>query len=160
MLSSVLKSEVAIAANMLMRAFVRECLLTNSFSAELKEHKARSKGRRGGGIKSYLCIPRHFFAMNKDLAAMHYLPIRDYKYAQWFEEAYYNGKTLSDAERREFVVVIDENIAQYSVGLPLMHDSLEEIKNLHDGYHNIERAVVSVMFFVLVTMIDSMVASK
>ena len=41
--------------------------------------------------------------MNEDLANLLYSPIQNYKYAQWFEEVQYNGKTLSDAERKEFV---------------------------------------------------------
>lgn len=98
--------------------------------------------------------------MNEDLANIHFSPIWDYKYAQWFEEMRYNGKTLSDEERKEFVSVIDETIAQYSEGLPMMNDILENTKDLHDEYHEIDRTVVSVMLFVLMTMIDSMVASK
>lgn len=98
--------------------------------------------------------------MNEDLANIHYSPVWDYKYAQWFEEVQYNGKTLSDVEQKEFVAVIDETIAQYSEGLPLMYDTLESTKNQHDEYHEIDRTVTSVMLFVLMTMIDSMVASK
>ena len=98
--------------------------------------------------------------MNEDLANIQYSPIRDYKYSQWFEEIQYNGKTLSDAERKEFVEVIDETIAQYSEGLPMMYDTLESTRDQHDEYHEIDRTVVSVMQFVLITMIDSMVASK
>ena len=98
--------------------------------------------------------------MEDNLNNIQYSPIWDYKYARWFEDVQYNSKTLSDAERKEFVAVIDETIAQYSEGLPLMHDTLESIKDLHDEYHEIERTVVSVMLFVLMTMIDSMVAGK
>lgn len=98
--------------------------------------------------------------MIEDLANIHFSQIRDYKYSQWFEEVKYNGKTLSEAERKEFVAVIDETIAQYSEGLPIMSDTLERTKELHDEYHEIDRTVVSVMQFVLITMIDSMVASK
>jgi hypothetical protein len=98
--------------------------------------------------------------MNEDLANIQYSPIRDYKYSRWFEEVQYNGKTLSDAERKEFVARIDETITKYSEGLPMIYDSLESTKDKHDEYHKIERTVVSVMQFVLITMIDSMVASK
>ena len=98
--------------------------------------------------------------MNEDLANIQYSQIQDYKFSRFFEDEQYNGKTLSDAERKEFVAVIDETIAQYSEGLPLMYDTLEGIKDQHDEYHEIERTVVSVMQFVLITMIDSMVASK
>lgn len=100
------------------------------------------------------------FTMNEDLANIHYSPIRDYRYARWFEEVKYNGKPLSDTERKEFVAVIDEAIAQYSEGLPIYHDILESEKDQHDEYHEIDRTVVSVMLFVLITMIDSMVACK
>lgn len=98
--------------------------------------------------------------MNEDLANLHYSPIQDYKYAQWFEEVHYNGKTLSDTERKEFIAMINETIAQYTEGLPLMHEMLESTRDQHDYYHEIDRTVVSVMQFVLITMIDSMVAGK
>ena len=98
--------------------------------------------------------------MNEDLDIIQYSPIRDYKYAHWFEEVQYNGKTLSDSERKEFVDVIDDTIEKYSEGLPLMHDSLESTKDLNDEFHELERTLASVMLFVLMTMIDSMVASK
>ena len=89
-----------------------------------------------------------------------YPPPPKYKYAKWFEEVQYNDKTLSEEERKAFVSVIDENIVQFSEGLPLMHETLESAKEQHDDYHEIERTVDSVMLFVLMTMIDCMVASK
>ena len=98
--------------------------------------------------------------MNENLADIHYSPIWNYKYAHWFEELQYNGNTLSDEERKKFVSVIDEMIAQHSEGLPLIHETLESTKNQHNEYNKIEHTVVSVMLFVLLTMIDSMVASK
>ncbi len=98
--------------------------------------------------------------MSEDLANLNYAPIRDYKYAQWFDEVQYNGKTLSDSERKELVAVIDDTVARFSEGLPLMHETLESDKDLHDDYHEINRVVVSVLLFALQTMIDSMVASK
>lgn len=98
--------------------------------------------------------------MNEDLANIQYSPIWDYKYARWFEEVQYNGKTLTYAERKAFAAVIGETVAQYSGGLPMMYDTLESTKDLHDEYHEIERTVVSVILFVLMTMIDSMIACK
>lgn len=98
--------------------------------------------------------------MNEDLENIHYSQIRDFRYAQWFEIVQYNGKTLSDEERKDFVAVIDETVALYSEGLPLMYDTLESNKDKHDDYHVIERTIASVMQFVLITMIDCMVASK
>ena len=93
--------------------------------------------------------------MNGDFADIKYAPIRDYKYAQWFKEIQYNGKTLSESERKEFISVIDSTIAQYSEGLPLMTSILEDTTEKHDEYHKIDRTVVSVYLFVLITMIDS-----
>lgn len=56
--------------------------------------------------------------------------------------------------------MIDYTIAQYSEGLPLMISILEDTKEQHDDYHEIDRTVVSVCLFVVITMIDSMVAGK
>lgn len=98
--------------------------------------------------------------MNEDLANIQFSPIRNYKYAQWFKEVQYNGKTLSETEREEFVGVMNETITQYSKGFPIYQNMLKESEGKHDEYHEIERTVVSVMLFVLITMIDSMVVSK
>ena len=100
------------------------------------------------------------FDMNQDLNDIHYWPIRDYKYAHWFEEVQYNGKILSDSERKEFVSVIDDTIATYSEGLSLVHDILENIKDSQGELIELERTIASLILFVLMTMIDSMVASK
>lgn len=98
--------------------------------------------------------------MNEEFADIQYAPIREYKYVQWFNEVHYNGKTLSESERKEFISVIDNTIAQYSEGLPLMTSILKYSKEQHDEYNEIDRTVVSVYLFVLFTMIDSMVAGK
>lgn len=98
--------------------------------------------------------------MNEELANIQYAQIIEYKYAQWFKEVQYNGKTLSESERKEFISVIDDTIAQYSEGLLLMTSILEDTKEQYDEYHEIDRTVVSVYLFVLFTMIDSMVAGK
>lgn len=98
--------------------------------------------------------------MNEDLANIHFVPIQEYKYAHFFEEIHYNGKTLSDTERKDFVSIIDETIDHYSNGLPLLFNTLESINDKDDEYHEIYRTVVSVMQFVFITMIDSMVVSK
>ena len=98
--------------------------------------------------------------MKNNPEVFHYSPILDYKYSQWFQEVQYNGKTLSDSERKDFVSIIDETISEYSKGLPLYYSSIEDNKDNHHEYYEIERTVTSVMMFVLLTMIDSMVASK
>ncbi len=97
--------------------------------------------------------------MNEEFADVQYAQIREYKYVQWFNEVQYNGKTLSESERKEFISV-DDTIAQYSEGLPLMISILEDTKEQHDEYHEIDRTVVPVYLFVVITMIDSMVSGK
>ena len=98
--------------------------------------------------------------MLEDPANIQYSPIWDYKYEQWFKEVQYNGKVLSDAERKAFVNEIDKTIALYSEGLPKLYDLLESTRDQHDDFHEIERTVISVIQFVIITMIDSMVAGK
>lgn len=66
--------------------------------------------------------------MNEEFVDIQYAQIKEHKYAQWFNDVQYNGKTLSESERREFISIIDSTIAQYSEGLPLMTDILEDTK--------------------------------
>ena len=48
--------------------------------------------------------------MNEEFADIQYALIREYKYAQWFNEVHYNGKILSESERKEFIAIIDNII--------------------------------------------------
>lgn len=98
--------------------------------------------------------------MNEDIDNIQYSPVRDFKYAHWFEDVQYNGKTLSDLERKKLICEIDEAIASFSEGLPMMDGILEDTRNLTDEFHSVDRTVVSVILFVLMTMIDIMVACK
>lgn len=98
--------------------------------------------------------------MNEEFADIQYTPIREYEYVKWFNEGQYNGKVLSESERKEFGSVVDATIAQHLEGLPLMIHILESTKEQHDEFHEVERTVVSVCSFVIMTMIDSMVAGK
>ena len=98
--------------------------------------------------------------MNEDFTNYQFSPVIDYKYSLWFKETQYNSQTLSESERKEFVTTIDEIIAQYTEGLPMMHSVMEEFKHLHGEYYDIFRTVTLVMMFVVITMVDSMVASK
>ena len=98
--------------------------------------------------------------MNEEFVNLQYAQIIEYEYAQWFNEVQYNGKTLSKSERKEFISVIDNTIAQYSKGLPLMTSILEYSKEQHDEYHKISQIIASVYLFVIITMIDSMVVGK
>lgn len=89
-----------------------------------------------------------------------YSPIRKHPYKQWFREVQYNGKFLNSTERKEFVAVVDEIISGYYEGLPMITSELERIKDLSDEYHEMYRTLLSVMLFVMITMIDSMTISK
>ena len=97
---------------------------------------------------------------NEDLSNLQYSLIRDYNYPKWFQEVQYNGKTLSDKERRDTIIMIDETVDQFSKGLPLLQNELNAIIGQHDQFHELERTVTSILQFVLITMIDNMVAGK
>lgn len=98
--------------------------------------------------------------MNINLENIQYAPIQNYRYAKWFSETKYNNNILSDSERTKLIANIDYTIEEFSEGLPMMMNILEETKDKTDEYNNIYRTVISVSLFVLMTMIDSMVISK
>ena len=98
--------------------------------------------------------------MNDDWGNIHYSPIQDYQYEQFFQEVQYNGKELNDDERKEFLKKVDECISQQIDGLPLTKDILERIKDLHDEFHEAYCAIISVLQFTTITMIDSIVIGK
>ena len=76
-----------------------------------------------------------------------YSPIWNHSYDHWFREVQYNGRELNEDERREFLQVVDETISTYSGGLPLIKETLEQIKDLHDEFHEAYSAVISVLQF-------------
>lgn len=98
--------------------------------------------------------------MNEDLINLEPSPILPYNYAQRFQEVPYNGYTLSDSERKDFIAIIDEEVSKRSVGLNMIRTILESSKDYHDEFHEVERTILSIMLFVSLTMMDSMVASK
>ena len=98
--------------------------------------------------------------MNEDLANIQYSPILNYNYAQWFQEVKYNGKTLTESEKKELVSIIDVTIAHNTEGLNIAHNNLEYAKGQDGNYYEIYNTVVSVLLFVLMSMNDSMVAAK
>lgn len=95
-----------------------------------------------------------------DLNNNWFSPILNHNYAQYFKEVQYNGLVLSEAERKEFVNDIDATILQYSEGLPMMQDILENNVGFTGEFYELLRIVASVMLFTHITMVDSMVASK
>lgn len=98
--------------------------------------------------------------MNDDLDNIQYSPIRNYPYAEWFREVQYNGKSLSATERKEFIFVADVTISFYAEGLPMLKRMIEDNRDKHDEAHETYFKLLSVMQFVLITLIDSMVITK
>ena len=47
----------------------------------------------------------------EDLSFRTYSPVLNYRYDRWFQKVEYNGHTLNEEERKEFVKVIDETVA-------------------------------------------------
>lgn len=98
--------------------------------------------------------------MNKGIINIHPQPIRNNSYAYWFQEVRYNGTTLSDDERKDFIAMIDETIKEYTQGLPLMQGVLEHFNDKNNELHQIYQKLASAMLFVLMTQTDIMVACK
>lgn len=97
---------------------------------------------------------------NMDIEGIRYFPIRNYQYEEFFQDVQYTGETLNAVERSEYVKMTDETIAHNLVGLEMITEELERIKDLQDDYHNVQRVLISTMLFTLMTMTDGMVASK
>ena len=98
--------------------------------------------------------------MNDDLGNIQYSPIYNYPYTEWFREVQYNGKSHSATERKKFVSVADDTIAGFAEGLPLLKKMLEDNRGKYDEFHESYSVLLSVMQFVTITMIDSMVITK
>ncbi len=98
--------------------------------------------------------------MTNEFDNLQYSPIWNHQYERWFQEVQYNGNELNATKRQEFVMMTDKTISDYSSGLPLLKDTLEQIKDLHDEFHDAQRIVISILQFTLITMIDSMVIGK
>lgn len=98
--------------------------------------------------------------MNDELDNIQYSPIRNYPYAEWFRKVQYNSKSLSTTERKEFISVTDETVEGYIEGLPILKRLLEDNSGKHDEFHETYSVLLSVMQFVLITLIDSIVISK
>lgn len=98
--------------------------------------------------------------MSEEIDDIQYSSIRNYRYDLFFRDVQFNGAVLNQSERAEFVKVSDETIADYSEGLPLTNHILVGIKDQNDDFHIIQRTIVSVMQFVLITLIDNMVICK
>ncbi len=98
--------------------------------------------------------------MTNEFEHIQYAPIRNHRYEHWFREVQYNGKELNENEKKEFLQIVNDTISTHSEGLPLLKKALDDIKDLHDEFHDAQRIVLSILQFTLITMIDSMVISK
>lgn len=98
--------------------------------------------------------------MTNELDHIEFSPIWNHRYEKWFQEVQYNGNVLNAAAKKEFVKITDETISTFSEGLPMLKETLDRIKDLHDEYNNAYRIVISVSQFTIITMIDSMVIGK
>lgn len=98
--------------------------------------------------------------MNEDLGNIQYSPIRNYPYPEWFREVQYNSKSLSATERKEFIDVADDTIAGFAEGLPMLKSMLEDNRDKIDEFHTAYTILLSVMQFIVITMIDNMVITK
>ena len=96
----------------------------------------------------------------EDLSFRTYSPVLNYRYDRWFQNVEYNGRTLNEEEKKEFVKVIDETVATFTSGLPLLTEELKRSEEIKDDYHRIFHVVYSVSLFVVMTMCDCMVAGK
>lgn len=98
--------------------------------------------------------------MTNEFDNIQYSPIQNYPYERWFRDVQYNGKELNEVEKKEFLQMVNDTIFTHSEGLPLLKETLDSIKDLHDEYHNVQRIVISILQFTIITMVDSMVISK
>lgn len=98
--------------------------------------------------------------MTKEFDNIQFSPIQNHRYEQWFREVQYNGKELNENEKKELLQRVNELIYINLEGLPLLKETLDSIKNLHDEFHNAQRMVNSILQFTIITMIDSLVISK
>ena len=98
--------------------------------------------------------------MNEYLSNLQYFSIFDYNYSEWFEEFRFEGRMLSDKERTGLVAAIDEDIDLYTAGFPSIYEEIENSKGYNGAFFELDRTVSSTILFVLMTMIDSMVAVK
>jgi len=89
-----------------------------------------------------------------------YSPIWNHHYERWFREFQHNGNKLDATAKKEFVEILDETIFSFSEGLPILKETLEQIKDMHNAYHDAYRVVVSVAQFTAITMTDCLVISK
>lgn len=111
-------------------------------------------------MQSEICTITATIKMTNEFDNSPYAQICNHRYERWFREVQYNGKELNEEEKKEFLQMVNETIFIHSEGLPVLKEALDNIKDLHDEFHDAQRIVLSVLQFTIITMIDSMVISK
>jgi len=89
-----------------------------------------------------------------------YAQIREYNFKEYFQKFQYNEREISDAERSDFVKLLDDTIAQYSGGFPMLKEGLDNCKDREGDFFKAYRTDLSVDLFVLMTFIDCLVICK
>lgn len=89
-----------------------------------------------------------------------YAPIRNYNYEEFFYKYQYNGRRISDDERKEIIKELDATIAEYSEGFPTLKEALDSSNGKDDIFHKALRTIDSVFQFVVITFVDCLVISK
>ena len=92
--------------------------------------------------------------------SIQFAQIREYNFKEYFQKFQYNGKKISDADRKDFVQLLDDSISQYSEGLPMIKEGLELNNGREYEFDIAYRTALSVYLFVIVTYIDCLVISK
>lgn len=89
-----------------------------------------------------------------------YAPIREYNFKEYFQKFQYNGQEISDSERKEFIKGLDDTIAEYSGGFPMLKEGLDNCKDREGDFFKAYRIELSVDLFVLMSFIDCLVICK
>lgn len=97
--------------------------------------------------------------MNEDLNNLHYAPVREYNYAECFEDIQYNGKTLSMSERKAFISGIDSFLSEDLELLSIIKEGVD-LSCGDDEYHQLLKTDYSFFMFTTLARIDIMVFSK
>lgn len=98
--------------------------------------------------------------MNESIEGIHYSPINNYRYNEFFQDIQPNGKALDEAKKAKLLEVIDRDVELYVEGISLTAKSLTENKDRNDPFHETCSVIYSVSLFLDMTAADSMVASK
>lgn len=95
-----------------------------------------------------------------EVDTMQYAQIREYDFNECFQKFQYNGKVISGTEREGFIKLLDDTIAQYSGGFPMLKYGLDNYKDNDNDFLKAYRTALSVYLFVLMTFIDCLVICK